>query len=293
MKKLTLFILIISSVAIYTHAQVDITYQKPPKVILDLADAPLAPSVLVDQKNENMVLLHRNKFKSIEELSETEMRLAGLRINPATNIGSRTRYYNNITLMKVGDSSEIVVKGLPANARMANFSWSPDHSKMAFTQTTPEGVELWVLDVATAVCKKLSEANVNANMRGAFTWFADGKSLLVKILPGDKKPLIDKTTAIPAGPRVSESSGEKAQNRTYQDLLKDKADEFNFEQLLRSTIYQINLNGDKKRWKETAMYSSMNFSPDGEYIILKTIHIWLPTDAFLQKPLFMIKAVKK
>ena len=41
-----------------------------------------------------MVLLYRNQYKSISELSETELRLAGLRINPVTNIGSRTIFHN-------------------------------------------------------------------------------------------------------------------------------------------------------------------------------------------------------
>ena len=174
--------------------------------------------------------------------------------------------------MKVGEKEQITAKGIPNNPRLANFSWSPDQRKMAFTQTVPEGVELWVLDIETATCKKLTEANVNANMRGTFTWFADNENLLVKMLPNDKKSLIDKTQSIPTGPRVSVSTGEKAQNRTYQDLLKDKADEFNFEQLLRSTLYKVNLNGDKNEWKETAMYSRINFSPDGEYVLVETIH---------------------
>ncbi|MBT3383898.1 MAG: S9 family peptidase, partial [Prolixibacteraceae bacterium] len=224
MKKITTLILLTFSIYV-GFSQVDITYQKPPKEILEMADAPLAPSVQIDDKNENIVLLHRNKYKSIEELSETELRLAGLRINPVTNIGSRTSYYNNVTLMKVGEEDELKVSGLPTNPRLANFLWSPDQSKMAFTQTVPSGVELWILDLANASCKKLTDATLNANMYRPFSWFKDGENLLVKFLPEDKKSLIEKATAIPTGPRVSISEGKKAQNRTYQDLLKDKADE--------------------------------------------------------------------
>jgi hypothetical protein len=43
-----------------------------------------------------MVFLYRDAFKTIAELSKEELRLGGLRIDPATNIGSRTRYYNHI-----------------------------------------------------------------------------------------------------------------------------------------------------------------------------------------------------
>ena len=49
--------------------------------------------------------------------------------------------------MKVGDNQERQIKGLPDNPRMAYFLWSPDETKMAFTQTTKTGVEIWVLDI--------------------------------------------------------------------------------------------------------------------------------------------------
>ncbi len=272
MKKLAVLTLILTFTLGMVNAQEDLTYQKPPKEILDLADAPLAPSVQIDDKNENIVLLHRNKYKSIVELSETELRLAGLRINPTTNIGSRTRYYNKVTLMKVGEREEKQVAGLPEEPRLANFSWSPDQSKMAFTQTVPGGVELWLLDIATASCKKLTDATLNANIGRPFSWFTDGNSLLVRFLPDDKKPLIDKGTAVPTGPKVSVSDGAKAQNRTYQDLLQDRADEFNFEQLVKSTLFKVDLSGNKNLWKETAMYGGTSFSPDGEYVMVTTLH---------------------
>ncbi len=254
-----------------SKAQVDITYQKPPKEILELADAPQTPSVLIDDESENIVLIHRSKYKSIRELSEPEMRLAGLRINPATNIGSRTRFYNDLSLMKVGDRYPKEVEGLPEEPRLSYFSWSPDQKQMAFTHTTAEGVELWLLDIESAQCRKLTDAKLNANIGRPYYWFPNGESFLVKMLPDDKEPLIDKSEAIPTGPRVSVSEGETAQNRTYQDLLQDKADEFNFEQLTRSDIYQVNLNGTKTRWKETAMHTGFDISPDGQYVLVETI----------------------
>jgi len=55
-------------------------------------------------------------------------------------------------------------------------------------------------------------------------------------------------------------------------LLQDKADEFNFEQLVRSTIFKLDLDGKKSLWKETAMYSGFSFSPDGEYLTVSTLH---------------------
>ena len=154
---------------------------------------------------------------------------------------------------------------LPEQKRLANFSWSPDETKVAFTNTTESGVELWFLDIASTTGKKLTDPVINDNIGRPFYWTKDSENLLVKMLPDDRQPLIDKTESVPAGPRISVSDGRKAQNRTYQDLLKDRADEFNFEQLARSEIYKVGLDGNKTPWAETQMYTRLDVSPDGEY----------------------------
>ncbi len=270
MKKQLLFFL---SLFIFSigHSQEKLTYQQPPEEILELVNAPMAPSVLITDDGDHMLLLYRDYYKTIAELSETELRLAGLRINPKTNIGSRTNYYNNIKLKNIGKDGDVQVDGLPENPRLANFNWSPDQTKMAFTHTTSEGVEVLVLDMETAKATTLTEANVNANMRDVVNWFKDGESLLVKMLPDDRKPLIDASETVPEGPTISTNDGKKAQNRTYQDLLKNPNDEFNFEQLARSELYKVNLDGSKTKWKETDMYTSISFSPDGNYVMAVTL----------------------
>ena len=252
-------------------AQQNLTYQQPSEEILELADVDLAPGVQIDSKGENMVLIYRNQYKSIAELSETELRLAGLRINPVTNIGSRTTYYTNLKVKKTEDKDATQVSGLPEDARLSSFRWSPDETMVAFLNTTSKGVEVWVLDIANAKAKKLTDATVNANMGSSLNWLKDNRNLLVKMLPSDRKPLIDTDTAVPAGPTISESDGEKAQNRTYQDLLKTPNDEFNFEQLARSELKKVSINGAVESFLPADMYRGVNISPDGNFIMITTI----------------------
>lgn len=253
-------------------AQENVTYQKPSEEILELVDVPLAPYVLLDDEKEHMVFLYRDAYKSIAELSEKEMRLGGLRINPSTNIGSRVTYFNNVKIKAPDLDAELKqVSGLPESPRLTNFSWSPDQSMIAMTHTTGEGVEVWVLDVEKAAARKLTDASVNANMRDVINWFSDGESLLVKMLSEDRKPLIDTENVVPEGPTVSVSEGKKAQNRTYQDLLKNKNDEFNFEQLALSELHKVSLDGSIEKWAESAMYNSISFSPNGEYVLISTV----------------------
>ncbi len=256
----------------FVHSQENLTYQKPPQEILELAEAPLAPSIRMDDKGENIIFLYRSNFKNIEELSETEMRLGGLRINPMTNIGSRKNYYTDIKIRVGRSNPNEAVLGLPKKGRFSNFSWSPNQEKMAFTNTVTTGVELWVLDIQTKSVKKLTEANLNANTRNPFSWFKDNNSLLLKVISSDKKELIDTKTAVPTGPTISLSeAGVKAQNRTYQDLLKNPTDEHNFEQLVLSELYKVNLNGELTLWKENDMFTNVSFSPNGDFILVSTI----------------------
>jgi dipeptidyl aminopeptidase/acylaminoacyl peptidase len=252
-------------------AQEPITYQKPPQEILELIDIERAPSVIADGKKQNMLLIYRDQYKSIAELSEQEMRLAGLRINPKTNIGSRTTYYNNIRLLTIADQQVADIKGLPDNPRIANLSWSNDERKVAFTHTTATGVELWYADLDSLTAHRLTEPLLNANMGSVARWFKDDKSLLVKFLPADRKALIDAENAVPVGPTVSTSDGSKAQNRTYQDLLKNPNDEFNFEQLAHAELKAVSLKGKVKDWQNSAMYSSIDFSPDGMYVAVTQV----------------------
>jgi dipeptidyl aminopeptidase/acylaminoacyl peptidase len=247
-------------------------YQKPPKEILDLVDVKLAPRVILDDSKSTMVFLYRDSFKTIEELSQQEMRLAGLRIDPKTNIGSRINYYKNIMVKSLAGNGELTqVSGLPENPRLTNLTWSPNQQYMAMTHTSEKGVELWLLNVKDAKAKQLTEAMLNANLRDVINWFADSESMLIKTLASNRKPLIDTAQAIPKGPTISVSKGEKAQNRTYQDLLKNKDDEFNFEQLALSELHKVSIDGDSEKWLPAAMYTSVSLSPNGDYVLVYTI----------------------
>ncbi len=262
-------------------AAASLNYQEPVAEIARLAKAQLAPSVRVNSQGTAMLLLARSLYPPIATLSEPELRLGGLRVNPQKNIGSRVRYYDNIKIQYLNnraapDASMPNVEsqqtaapatGLPEAPRLAYFSWSPNEQSVAFTHTGANGVELWVLDVTTAKTRRLSKVLLNANLGAPFTWAADSQSLLAKVVPKSRAALIDTGSSVPTGPTVADSQGEKAQNRTYQDLLKSPADEFNFEQLTRSELHRITIKGRAKRWLPAALYSAVTVSPAGQYVM--------------------------
>lgn len=253
------------------QAQENITYQKPSAEILALAEYERAPSVSMDTKKEYMLLSYRNTYKTLDDLNQEEMRLGGLRINPITNISSTVTYINNLKIRKINAKDEVQVSGLPSNARLTNISWSPDEKKIAFTNTTNSGVELWYIDVATVTAKKITSDNLNANLGSPYNWMKDNETLLVKVLPKNRPALINEKKDLPKGPTVSVSDGSKSQNRTYQDLLKNKNDEANFDALVTSELYKISLAGNAELFKSAAIYAGESFSPDGNYLMLTTI----------------------
>lgn len=253
------------------YAQENISFQQPSAEILQLADIQRAPGVMMNSKKDWMVFTYRNTYKSLDELNQPEMKLAGLRVNPVTNIGSTITYVNNLKVRRLRDKTETQVKGLPANPKISYTTFSPDETKLAFTNTTSKGVELWIVDLASASAKKLSSDNLNANLGTPYVWMKDSKTLLVKKIPADRNALIDTKTEIPTGPTVSTADGKVSQNRTYQDLLKNPQDEQNFETLATATLVKITLDGNETEFKSPAIYTGMNFSPDGNFLMLTTI----------------------
>lgn len=268
---MNLRILFILCLGFTLQAQENLKFQLPPKEILELADFERAPSVNMDSKKQLMILSYRNTYKTLEDLNQEEMRLGGLRINPITNISSTATFINNIKLKRITDKTESQVSGLPNNPRIANYSLSPDEKKLAFTHTTPTGNELWIVDLNTFQAKKLTGSILNANMGNPISWFKDSQSLLIRAIPKNKPQLIDEKKNIPDGPIVSISEGVVSQNRTYQDLLKNKTDEANFDALATSELLKVDLNGNTSAFLPSALYSWVSFSPDGNYLMANTI----------------------
>ena len=290
-------LLLLLCVGYFASAQENLSYQKPPKEILELADYERAPSVNMDSKKEYMLLSYRSTYKTLDDLNQEEMRLGGLRINPVTNISSTVTYITNLKVRKVSEKNEVQVKGLPENPRISNLGMSPDEKKVSFSHTTNTGVELWVLDIATAQATKLTDATVNANMGNPFSWFADNQTILVRMLVKNRPTLIDTKKDLPTGPIVSTGDGSVSQNRTYQDLLKNPLDEQNFETLITSELYKVTLDGKKELFKKADMYAGESISPDGNYVMITTIQkpfsYIVPLSRFPQKSVVYDKSGKE
>jgi hypothetical protein len=130
-----------------TYAQLDVQFQMPPEELRKLVDIVPTPGMMIESSNRFGILFERNVFKGLDELAEEEIRLGGLRIDPAANGQSRKTYYKNLKVLELKSGKERQVTGLPKNPRLSDFGMSPDGKLMAFTNTTEDGIYLFILDV--------------------------------------------------------------------------------------------------------------------------------------------------
>src|SRR4026207_1726039 len=118
-------------------------YKKPPKEVLDILHAPVTPGVSVSPTRDNMLLSTGLRYPPLADLAQPMLRLAGRRINPASNSPHRFQYYVGLTLKRIADGSEVQIQ-VPPGAKITDIDWSEDGKHFAFANTTANRVELWV-----------------------------------------------------------------------------------------------------------------------------------------------------
>src|SRR5215813_9722493 len=117
------------------------TYQKAPQPISDILNAPPTPIVQVSPNGKWMLVADRLANPPISDLAQPMLRLAGLRINPATNGRHHPPRFVALSLVEIATGKTRKITGLPAHPYLNVPDWSPDGTKFAFTNTTTDGIE--------------------------------------------------------------------------------------------------------------------------------------------------------
>lgn len=254
-------------------AQEDFSYQLPPTAISKAIKAPALPNIIVSPKKDYMMIIdYGSGFTSVKSLATKEIGLAGLRINPQNFSNIYLSFAKGVQLKKISaDSSTLAIHNFPTHSPTAFHSWSPDGSKIAFCRFEEEKVELWVIDVATASASLVTDLPLNATLWKPYEWFKDSKSLLCKVSI-QNQGLPQEITSLPVGPVIREGDEDKAQVRTYQNLLKNPADEVALEYYTFSQLVIINLDGSVKKIADPGINLNVSVSPNGEYILIERVH---------------------
>ncbi len=129
-RKFTLSLLSALLVFSSTLAPAQSGYQKPPKAVLDVLDAPASPLVSLSPMRDKMILATPVRYPSIADLAEPMLRLAGSRINPKTNGPHNASRIVKLTLKNVADGKETPIT-LPSYANLGMPDWSHDGKQLA------------------------------------------------------------------------------------------------------------------------------------------------------------------
>ena len=244
-------------------------YQKPSKQIMDLLDAPVTPSTSIAPSRDKIALLTPLRYPPIADLAAPMLRLGGLRINPETNAPHTQQYFVEVSLKSIADGTTKKVQ-LPSGARIVSPSWSADGKFIAVGNVTSKGVELWIVDTASAIATHIKGVQVNSIL-GGFSWMPDQRSLMVNLIPENRGEAPRYINVVPNAPSVQETQGRQGFVQTFQDLLKSPNDERLFEYFTTSQLAIVSLDGKIEKIGDPAIYDTSDPSPDGNYFFISKV----------------------
>lgn len=258
-------------------------YQLPPPEIQAIVDSPPTPALSFSPKRDKILFLKRRALPSLSDLARPELKLGGLRIDSDSNTRSRMSFYTGISIHSIledgslGDERELL--GLPESAKINYVSWSKDGRHLAFSirdeQQGDNGgstLGLWVADITTGLARTLfgpPELSLNT-IFDSYAWL-DESTLIACTIPTTRGE-VPKKPKTPISPKIqANEEGRVVQARTYQDLLKDGHDSNLFDYYATSQLVLVSLDGSKKFIQPPAVYTSVEPSPDGNYLLVSSI----------------------
>ena len=127
------------------------TYQKPPKEILDILNAPTTPTLSLSPSRAYAMQGSPVRYPPIAELAEPMLRLAGVRINPKTNGLHNATFNTNLTQADgYFDQGQITFTS-GANNGLSRLIKSFKHTSGAITLATPLPTAPAAADTFTAL----------------------------------------------------------------------------------------------------------------------------------------------
>jgi dipeptidyl aminopeptidase/acylaminoacyl peptidase len=292
-KKALLFILVAAladklvSAAVPQHSARSATgqeessgYDKPPKNILEVMNAPSPPIPKVSPTRDAILLVSWRDYPSMARVARPFLRLAGVRIEPGNHSKHDTPggygitpCVRNLELVRISGGAQIQV-ALPADACPTSPLWSADGKQFAFEDIAPEAVQLWIGDAMTGKVHRVPGARLNPMFGDELQWMPNQKELLVKLVPNGMGPPPRFSEAL-SGPSIQETGGETGQSSTYEnrDTLTGKHDEALFDYYATSQLAIIDAaSGAITPLGKPGLYELLDAAPDGRHLLVSNIH---------------------
>jgi dipeptidyl aminopeptidase/acylaminoacyl peptidase len=244
-------------------------WQSPPADILEVLHAPQLPWVWTSPTGEHLLLADPIIYPPLAELAAPMHKLAGIRVNPATN-GIHGRHGGTSPRLVRVEGGETMPLGLPAGAEVLDVDWTVDGRRFALTVVQPDHIGLWVGSVEGDLAR-IDDVTLNPILGTAVSWLPDQQRLLVRRIP--RRGPAPEAPPIPAGPEILEGQGAAARS-TYEarNLLETAHDDALFDYYASSELAIVRpASGEVEVIAKAAPYATAEFSPDGEYILVERL----------------------
>ncbi|SPQ96971.1 Peptidase S9 prolyl oligopeptidase catalytic domain-containing protein [Plasmodiophora brassicae] len=266
----------------------DYKYKDAPEALRGLLDAPPFPTQCTSPDRRYLAVLESDRFRSLYALSLPEVPLAGFRLHRHTNSASRDTVHSGLVIVDLQASPVRHHRiALPHESRISECVFSPDSRYLAMvvrapacddaaTDSVPNPILLYAVDTTTMALARVSWYPVCKVLGKTYTWLPDSTGLLFRTPRVDRGPVPERPQ-VPTGPVVLESGlGHDVKrraggDRTYQDLLKDSFDCRLFEYYCSSQVVHARITGDCVLLPISGLLRSVQPSPDGRYLLVKTI----------------------
>ncbi|PLX18846.1 MAG: prolyl oligopeptidase, partial [Candidatus Muiribacterium halophilum] len=263
MKKIFfMLLLLIISLSIFAETG----YMRPSKKIQDMVLENPTPYFAVKINTGRYVEVYYNAMPDLADIARPMKKLAGRRINPKNFSQETTTFYTGFKFFDK-DRKQIQIFGLPKEFKCPDYSWSDNGRYFAFVDSKEDTNDLWIVDLDTRVCSKVTTNISTVFTKGFYFIPGDDDSMIVIYAANVNRKEPEKTTEY-LKPIIQQSFGAKSQVRTYQDLLKDPYDEKLFEHYFTQIIAKINIKSGKKQFiGKPGIYWVGGCSPDGKWLL--------------------------
>lgn len=245
-------------------------YMEPPQELLEIIDAPLTPSLLVNPTGTHALLAYPQEMPDISQLTQPELRLAGIRINPKNYGESKPGFWGKLEFQKIGSQESYPIRDLPNDGNIRLTRWSPNGEQLAIVIYKDETIELWVANTQTGKAALWADNLHTALVSNPIQWSYDSQTLFFTSRIPSREGM-DFSNVTPSGPSVQVSKGNKTTVRTYQDMLQSPMDETLFEHYATATLAKVTQGTEPEVIGNPGIFKSFSLSPDGQYLLVQHI----------------------
>ncbi|NNG45279.1 S9 family peptidase [Pseudoalteromonas sp. NEC-BIFX-2020_002] len=271
MKGITLLFALGLSVCFSSASYSTQGYQTPSSDLAALVDAKLAPSSYLSSDGQWLALFDRKRVETLDDLAKEEVKLAGIKLNPANFSRSRPRSkFSSLQLKHIETGAVVEVNNLPQGV-IRSPKWSSDGEYLAFIVEQPTEAHLWVYNTQTKQARELAGVALNSVLTATpYQWLPDSTAIVANaaVNIGKSRLVSDADSVVPV---IQQSSGQKAPARTYQNLLTSPFDEQQFKFYGQGQLTYIPLSGVATAIGKAGLFKSFSISPDSTNILVASI----------------------